>query len=232
MTKKSNNGLYTFLLLASLIILGLSFCFSSTDRGFTLLSSLGCSGIVSVLVAWLIERANEQIQKNHDRQIVEMLLNEFDSKITAEMQRALLACARSEKFNFDKSYSIQEIRAMLEKIDSSDVYFKGFSYMVERGLNAQLPLAVLSFENSDEGMSLYTHFKALDGFLSEIQTFEKETKAVELVKFFVLGTYGVLNDIYKSRCKEPTYEMPSDTKRYLISLKATIDSKKEKVPTE
>ena len=103
---------------------------------------------------------------------------------------------------------------------------------MERGLNAQLQLAVLSFENSDEGMSLYTHFKALDGFLSEIQTFEKETKAVELVKFFVLGTYDVLNDIYKARCKEPTYEMPSDTKRYLISLKATSDSKKEKVPTE
>ena len=87
--KKSNNLLYLALLAAPLMAFGFSFCFSSADREFTLLSSIGCSGIVSVLVAWLIERANERIQKTHDREIVELLLDGFDIRITAEMQRAL-----------------------------------------------------------------------------------------------------------------------------------------------
>mgnify|MGYP000960133603 CR=1 FL=1 len=60
--KKSNNLLYLALLVVSLTAFGFSFCFSSTEREFTLLSSVGCSGIVSVLVAWLLERSNDRIQ--------------------------------------------------------------------------------------------------------------------------------------------------------------------------
>ena len=87
--KKSNSLLYLALLIASLTACGFSFCLSSSGRGFTFLSSIGCSGIVSVLVAWLIERANERIQKTHDREIIELLLDGVDVRIAAYMQRAL-----------------------------------------------------------------------------------------------------------------------------------------------
>lgn len=76
--------------------------------------SIGCSGIVSVLVAWLIERANERIQKTHDREIVELLLDGFDIRITAEMQRALSRCARENNVDLDKSYSVMEIRYLVK----------------------------------------------------------------------------------------------------------------------
>ena len=101
--KKSNSLLYLALLIASLTACGFSFCLSSSERGFTFLSSIGCSGIVSVLVAWLIERANERIQKTHDREIIELLLDGFDVRIAAEMQRALSRCARENNVDMDKS---------------------------------------------------------------------------------------------------------------------------------
>ena len=181
--KKSNNWLYLLLMAASLAACGFSFCFSSSARGFTLLSSIGCSGIVSVLVAWLIERANERIQKTHDREIVELLLDGFDIRITAEMQRALSRCAREKNIDMDKGYSVREIRSMLESMSGSDTYFKGFPHMMEKCFNAQLPLALLGFEKGDDGMRLYTLFKTLNEYMSTIQTLEEQPESAEIIKF-------------------------------------------------
>lgn len=224
--KKSNNLLYLALLAASLMAFGFSFCFSSADREFTLLSSIGCSGIVSVLVAWLIERANERIQKTHDREIVELLLDGFDIRITAEMQRALSRCARENNVDMDKSYSVKEVRSMLESVSSADTYFKGFPHMMEKCFNAQLPLALLSFEKGDDGMKLYTLFKTLNEYMSTIQTLEEQPEAAEIIKFLGLASFDVVDEIYTVRAKEPMYELPKETKQYLLKYKAAVDRKK------
>lgn len=224
--KKTNSLLYLALLITSLAACGVSFCFSSTERGFTLLSSIGCSGIVSVLVAWLIERANEQIQKNHDREIVELLLDGFDIRIAAEMQRAPSRCAREENFDLDKSYSIMEIRAMLEKMNSGDSYFKGFSHMAEKSSNAQLPLALLSFEKDEGGMKLYALFKTLNEYISTIQTLEDQPGADEIIKILGLESLRSINDIYEIRSKEPKYALQNETKQYLLKYKESVDRKK------
>lgn len=81
--------LYLALLVVSLTAFGFSFCFSSTEREFTLLSSVGCSGIVSVLVAWLLERSNDRIQGIKNTEILNCLLNGFDIGVKCEMQRAV-----------------------------------------------------------------------------------------------------------------------------------------------
>lgn len=224
--KKSNNWLYLVLMVVSLSAFGFSFCFSSSERGFTLLSSIGCSGIVSVLVAWLIERANERIQKTHDREIVELLLDGFDIRITAEMQRALSRCARENSIDMDKSYSVKEVRSMLESVSSADTYFKGFPHMMEKCFNAQLPLALLSFEKGDDGMRLYTLFKTLNEYMSTIQTLEEQPEAAEIIKFLGLASFDVVDEIYTVRAKEPMYELPKETKQYLLKYKAAVDRKK------
>ena len=224
--KKSNNWLYLVLMAASLTAFGFSFCFSSTEREFTLMSSIGCSGIVSVLVAWLIERANERMQQNHDREIVELLLDRFDIGITAEMQRALSRCAREENFDLDKSYSIMEIRAMLEKMNSADSYFKGFSRMAEKRSNAQLPLALLSFEKDEGGMKLYALFKTLNEYISTIQVLEDQPGADEIIRFLGLESLRSINDIYEIRSTEPKYALQNETKQYLLKFKEAVDRKK------
>ena len=224
--KKSNNWLYLVLMVVSLVAFGFSFCFPSSKRGFTLLSSIGCSGIVSVLVAWLIERANERMQKTHDREIIELLLGGFDIRITAEMQRALSRCARENNIDMDKYYSVKEIRSMLESMSSSDMYFKGFPHMMEKCFDAQLPLALLSLENSDDGMKLYTLFKTLNEYMSTIQTLEEQPEAAEIIKFLGLASFDVVDKIYTVRAKEPMYELPKETKQYLLNYKVAVDRKK------
>ena len=223
---KSNNLLYLALLAVSLMAFGFSFCFSSANREFTLLASIGCSGIVSVLVTWLIERANERIQKTHDREIVELLLDGFDIRITAEMQRALARCARENNVDMDKSYSVMEIRSMLESVSSADTYFKGFPRMMEKCVNAQLPLALLSFEKGDDGMKLYGLFKALSECMSTIQTLEEQPEAAEIIKFLGLESFKTIDEIYKVRSKEPKYELPNETKQYLVKYRAAVDREK------
>ena len=190
------------------------------------MSSIGCSGIVSVLVAWLIERANERIQKAHDREIIELLLDGFDVRIAAEMQRALSRCARENNVDMDKSYSVKEIRSMLESVSSADTYFKGFPHMMEKCFNAQLPLALLSFEKSDDGMKLYTLFKTLNEYMSTIQTLEEQSAAVEIIKFLGLESFKTIDEIYRVRTKAPKYELPKETKEYLLKYKAAVDRKK------
>ena len=224
--KKSNSLLYLALLIASLTACGFSFCLSSSERGFTFLSSIGCSGIVSVLVAWLIERANERIQKTHDREIIELLLDGFDVRIAAEMQRALSRCARENNVDMDKSYSVMEIRSMLEGVNSADTYFKGFPRMMEKCVNAQLPLALLSFEKSDDGIKLYTLFKTLNEYMSTIQTLEEQSEAVEIIKSLGLESFKTIDEIYRVRAKAPKYELPKETKEYLLKYKAAVDRKK------
>ena len=187
------------------------------------MSSVGCSGIVLVLVAWLIGRANERIQKTHDREIIELLLDGFDVRIAAEMQRTLSRCARENNVDMDKSYSVKEIRPMLE---SADTYFKGFPHMMEKCFNAQLPLALLSFEKSDDGMKLYTLFKTLNEYMSTIQTLEEQSEAVEIIKFLGLESFKTIDEIYRVRTKAPKYELPKETKEYLLKYKAAVDRKK------
>lgn len=227
--KKSNSLLYIALLIASLTAFGFSFCFSPAERGFTLLSSIGCSGIVSVLVAWLIERANERIQKTHDREIVELLLDGFDVRITAEMQRALSRCAHENNVDLDKRYSVMEIRSLLECVSSTDTYFRGFPHIIEKCFNAQLPLALLSFEKGEDGMKLYALFKTLSEYMSTIQTLEEQPEAAEIIKFLGLTSFKTIDEIYKVRSKAPKYELPKETKQYLLKYKSAVGRTKVEV---
>lgn len=115
---------------------------------------------------------------------------------------------------------------MLESVSSADTYFKGFPHMMEKCFDAQLPLALLSFEKSDDGMKLYTLFKTLNEYMSTIQTLEEQSEAVEIIKFLGLESFKTIDEIYRVRTKAPKYELPKETKEYLLKYKAAVDRKK------
>lgn len=115
---------------------------------------------------------------------------------------------------------------MLEGVSSADTYFQGFSRMMEKCVNAQLPLALPSFEKGDDGMKLYGFFKALSEYMSTIQTLEEQPEAAEIIKFLGLESFKTIDEIYKVRSKEPKYELPKETKQYLMKYKAAVDREK------
>ena len=216
---KSNNMLYLALLVVSLIACGFSFCFSSAERGFAFLTSIGCSGIVSVLVAWLIERTNERIQKKHNGDVLNLLLREFDSKTTDKMQQALYECARWGNIDLDRNYSIIEIRTMLDKLNSKNTYFKYFTEIVENNVRDQLPTILLNFDKSSDGIKLCSAFKELCNCLSAIQSLEDVPNSDAVIKFIVLQCFHYVEDIYKVRNKKAQYCIPDKAKPHLMYMR-------------
>lgn len=217
--KTSNKALYIILLVASFLLIGISLFFDTTNKLFTICSSVGCSGIVSVIVAWLLELSNEKIQSDRNKEIVDCLLDGYDAKIRVEMQRALTNCAVHQDFDLNKCYSVTEIQAMLEKLDCSHVYFKGLPDMVEKSLENVTPATLLSFEQNDNGIKLHTLFVELRSTVSTVKWFVDQDETNELIKILGIQIYSLIQQINDLRKIEMSYAIHEDTKNYLMRIR-------------
>ena len=158
---ETNFRTYLTLLIFFTALFLLSLIFDTTEKPFTIFSSIGCGGIASVVVAWLVEVSSNKINRNRNEIIISQLLYGFDAYVMIECQRALGHCAKSQDIDIDKSYSISEICSMLNKADSKAVYFRGFSDKIQKGLNGVTEITLLSFDQSERGRTLYDLFLAL-----------------------------------------------------------------------
>ena len=89
-----------------------------------------------------------------------------------------------------------------------------------------LCLFTMLVEKGDDGMKLYGLFKALSEYMSTIQTLEEQPEAAEIIKFLGLESFKTIDEIYKVRSKEPKYELPNETKQYLMKYRAAVDREK------
>lgn len=213
--KKTNTTLYVILLIASLVICFASLLFDSANKFFTLCSSVGCSGIVSVIVAWLIEISNNKIQTCRDKEIINRLLGGFDIRVKVEMQRALLNCSKFEDFDIDKNYSIDEIVSLLEKLDKEHVYFRGFPDMIEKITGNVDAIVLLNFEKSETGMNLYSEFVRIQEYLNTMNFLGDDKDISELIKIFVIEIIKAFGRINTLREINDRYEIPEDSKGYI-----------------
>ena len=223
---KSNNWLYLILMIASLMACGLSFCFPSTERGFTLLSSIGCSGIVSVLVAWLLERSNEKIAKTKNKEILSCLLIEFDAIVRIAMQRALVACAKINTMDLNKKYSILEICTLLEKTSSNHVLFKAALDAIRDGLRDVPVDLILQFEQGEDGIRLHVLFTRLKQNLEVFEWIENEDNQNDMLMLITVQSFHILEDIYLTRNIENSYSIPEQSKKYINSFRTEIARRK------
>lgn len=224
--RKSNNWLYLLLMAASLSACGFSFCFSSAEREFTILSSIGCSGIVSVLVAWLLERANERIQSTKDKEILDCLLNSFDIGVKCEMQRALLNCDRVNDLDIDKEYSITEICTLLNDLPADHVYFRGLPEMIEKSMSSISPATLLTFSKNESGIQLYSLFSALQSYINTINLFVENDGMPDVSKGFGIEMVTTLDQINKLRGINEKYSISEDSKRYILAMRKAKQNRK------
>lgn len=218
----TNNFAYFSL---SLLFIGLSFFslgFETTEKPFTIISSLGCGGIASVVVAYLIEKSNNRIIKRRNKTAINQLLYNFDAYVISECQRALNHCAKHQDFDIEKDYTIAEIVAMLEKEKSSAVYFKGFSDTIEQGLNGVTEVTLLNFDQSEFGSRLYDLFLALRTTVQTISKVSDMDNSDEIVKIMVIDCLQFINDINIARDKNITYHILDSDKDYIKSFRAAV----------
>lgn len=215
----TNMSAYVALTILSIGCVVRSIFFATDSKSFVILSAIGCSGLVSVLVSALVEKSNNRVQKKRDKKIIEHLLFGYDIHVKTELQRALSHCEKNSEIDLDKEYTVMEIRNMIEGLNANDVYFKGFPYMLEKCLSNTSANFLLSFENDDEGLQLHTMFEALEGYLTEMNRFSDANEMFDLLKFFTLTSYDAFNEINTIRKKDCKYTVHEDTKKYLLAMR-------------
>ena len=224
--KKNNNTLYVILSIASVLCCGTSLFFDPSNKAFTIFASIGCSGIVSVLVAWLLERSNEQIQSTKDKELLDCLLDGFDIGVKCEMQRALLNCDRVTELDIDKEYSISEICVFLKELPSDHVYFQGLPDMIEKSMRNVSPTTLLSFSKNESGIQLRSLFSALQSYINTIHILIENDGMPDISKGFGIEIITTLDQINKLRGINEKYSVPEDSKKYILAMRESKQNKK------
>lgn len=224
--KKNKNTLYIILSVASVVYCGGSLFFDPSHKAFTMLASIGCSGIVSVLVAWLLERSNERIQNTKDKEIMDCLLNGLDVGVKCEMQRALLNCDRVTELDLEKEYTITEISSMLKELPADHVYFRGLPDMIEKSMRNISPTTLLSFSKNESGINLHSLFSALQSCINTIHLLGENDGMPDISKGFGIEIITTLDQINKLRGINEKYSVPEDSKKYILAMRKAKQNRK------
>lgn len=217
--KKNNNKLYIILSIVSVVCCVASLFFCTEHKAFTMFASIGCSGIVSVLVAWLLERSNERIQSTKDKEILDCLLNGFDVGVKSEMQRALLNCDRVTELDIDKEYTITEISALLKELPANHVYFRGLPDMMEKSMHSLSPTTLLSLSKNENGIKLHSLFSVLQSNINTTHLFIENDGMPDISKGFGIEIITTLDQINKLRGINEKYSIPEDSKKYILAMR-------------
>lgn len=223
--KKSNNILYIVLFIVSALCCGASLLFDPTNKAFTMLASIGCSGIVSVLVAWLLERSNERIQRVKEKEILDCLFDGFDLGVHCEMQRALSICSRLDDLDINKEYTINEISVFLKKLPAEHVYFKGLPDATEKFMRSISPAVLLSFSKNETGIRLYSLITVLQNYINTLHILDDNDVASNMFQMFGIEIINVLEQINKIRGIDQKYSIPEDSKKYIIAVRTAKQKK-------
>ena len=218
---ETNTLIYIALFLIFLAAALFSLAFDTTEKAFTVFSSIGCGGISSVTAAGLVEWSNNKRIRLRNKEIVNQLLYGFDVFIKIECERAISRCAKSQDIDIDKNFTIPEIRSMLQELKSNDVYFDGFSEGINKGLNGITEVTILSFDQTGVGSKLYDSFLALRSTLetiSKISNLDEINNPEEMIKILVIDCLDFINEINAIRGKNITYQLSENGKKYIKSF--------------
>ena len=229
---RETNTLIYIGLLSSFVALALfSLTFDTTEKPFTVISSIGCGGISSVIAAGLVECANNKKIKLRNKEIINQLLYGFDIFTKIECEQAIRNCAKLQDVDIDKNFTILEIREMLQELKPNNAYFKGFSDMINNGMNGITEVTILSFDQTGVGSNLYDSFIALRSTLetiSKICNSNEINSPEEMIKLLVIDCLDSINEINIIRGKNITYQLSDNDKKYIENFRKALEFQKSK----
>lgn len=223
----TNRFAYLSLTLLSVCCLLGSLFFTIDSKLFVVLSAIGCSGVVSVIVSALVEKSNNKSEKKRTEKIITHLLFTYDIHVKTELERALICCEKYKEIDLYKEYTISDIRVILDEVDSNDVYFRRFPSMLEQSINGLSAINFLEFQRNDDGIALYSYFGILQSYTNLMNKFIDENMNSEFLKILVLSSLSVFDDINSARNKNVKYSISEDTAKYLLSMRTEKEKAKE-----
>lgn len=218
--------LYLFLFLLSLTIIGLSFLIGENSRWFTIVAGFGCSGIASVLVAWLLDVAACKRKEVSNTELLDHMFAHFDSTVQYELNCILESCAkRDSRVDLDKEYLIHDVGELLNNAEGNlPVWEKSYHNFGVSFASVEASL-LLSNDPIPQHNEMYTivkcaqdNFRAYEYMTSKF-TIEQKQSQRSIAHIFLCGDVNGAERIFQLRQKTITCVISEDGKKYIRALR-------------
>lgn len=130
--KKYKYGIHFSILTAAIVGFIVSFLFDEYPNVFSVLIGITSGAFSYALVAWLIEQGNDKRQTTKDKQVMDALMEKFDSRVKHTLEFGLNNCMILSDEDIKEEYSI--CQAKYSPFDKDGNGNMGYLYEINREL--------------------------------------------------------------------------------------------------
>lgn len=225
MKYKPNNRLYGILLSASLVVIAGSFIVPASTRLFSLLIGIGCGGLASVVVAWLIDLSNCRQQEHLQQRILDQVFLMFDGIIPSQLQEILVDCAeRDSGIDLEKQYTPEEVREILDDANWKDLCW-GARYRAVHMAFEKVDRQTLLSNGAAPGIGMINFMlvQEKDQYDSFQEMNQRLGKDDSMVYDRLLQAIWLVNCIFSIRGKSIVIELTSEEKELIRKKRACLN---------
>ena len=169
--------------------------------------------LASVVVAWLIDIANQKAEIRRNQKIIDCVLSDYDIHVKIEMERCLSICAERYDIDINKSYNIEQIRLMLDEIEEENPIFDVLCDNFSKTIDQLESVSVLFFEKSDKGIDLFRQFERIRGYAKVEESLKGRDNVKSFSKFIALQMIEIADEVDSVREKCNYYQLSDKDKK-------------------
>lgn len=183
--------------------------------------------LASVVVAWLIDIANQKAEIRRNQKIIDCVLSDYDIHVKIEMERCLSICAKRYDIDINKSYNIEQIRLMLDEMDETNPIFEILCDNFCKMIDQLQSISVLFFEKSDKGIELFRQLERIRGYAKTQEFLKDKDNVKSFAKFIALQMIEIVEEIDTIRGDCNYYQLSNSDKKYIASFREAKNKKEE-----
>lgn len=232
---KPNQRLYCLLLAGSLAFLIFSVLLPFSSKWFTVLSGIGCGGIASAAVAWMIDVANCKHKEAINKDFLQQLFFDYDALVKHELSITLKWCAeRNAGIDINKKYDIHEIQAIISKADENSSFWVSRYESLGAAHSSVNNSLLLVGDLTKDHTSLFSLMTTCESNFSSFKYSAKhadENDNINRLAYIMFKTHlSFLDDIYIIRSEHVEVKLSDEDKRYVQKFREAVD--RQKTPSE
>lgn len=228
---KPETWLYLLLLFISIGIIAISFFIPQEDRWFTIVAGFGCSGIASVVVAWLIEKEACKYKEKANNEMLDHLFDMLDAGIMQELKLMLESYAkRDEHVDIDRTYSVKELSEMISKADESIEIWDWHYRKIGDAFSAVDASSLLN-DPIPQHNELYSTIHMAKVNYKAYQDMKKKLEKDSMIfmsHFFVCSVIDNIDDFFSLRNRQIEIVVRNEMKDFIRSYRKTVKKTSQK----
>ncbi|MBQ7669097.1 MAG: hypothetical protein IJS45_00040 [Clostridia bacterium] len=225
-TYKPNIVLYLLLLIVAISILLLAILIPIDSKWFAIISGVGCSGIASIIVAWLIDIINCNQKNSLNVSFIDKLFFDHDRIVELELAQIIEGVAKKNKsINLNKVYTLLEIESLLEaESDINDYSYYDIRYCNLGEACKQLDESIiLSNGYTDLQIDIFTLIQSCKqnykAFQEIVRNLPNGKEINTIAKSLLFTHLSFLEKIYEIRGNSIEIGLSQDAIRFVIAYR-------------